>query len=251
MVSDSTSTAPTTTTISYLPECWETIFNFIITNDDDNHSNFYPLNSSQQIKRKRTSLIKSSKQMTSSTSSHIPKYDHNSRNNHYLNSLSLVSKQFLSITIRLRFSYTVYVATRPFLCHLFERFTNLTSLNLSKYRCDLDKFLREISSFPSLNITPLNISNQHNFPANGLRAFSQNITTLTSFNCSKILLDNRHLLLIANWFRFLKELNLSHTLISPYTNYINEIHCLLSKCRCIQHLDLNHTYFLKDQHVAE
>ncbi|KEH25433.1 putative leucine-rich repeat domain, L domain-containing protein [Medicago truncatula] len=248
MVSDSTSTAPTTTTISYLPdECWETIFNFIITGDDNNHSYFYPLNPSQQIKRKRTSLIKSSQKISSSTYSHIPNYDHNSRNNHYLNSLSLVSKQFLSITSRLRFSYTFYDASRTFLCRIFERFTNLNSLNLSNYHCDLDKFLREISTFPSLNITSLNISDQCNFPAYGLRAFAQNITILTSLNCSNTFLGKGGLLLIANCFPLLKELNLGHN----DTSYINEFHYLLSKCRCIQHLDLNGIYFLNDLHVAE
>jgi len=243
MVSNSTST----TTISYLPdECLESIFKLVIIDDDNKHRYFYPLNSSKQIKRKRILLFQSSQQITSSTYSDIPKYEHN---DHYLNSLSLVSKQFLSITRRLRLSYTLYFSTRPFLCHLFEKFTNLNSLNLSYYHCsDLDKFLQEIANFPSLNITSLNISNKGIFfPTNGLQVFSKNIKTLTSLNCSGTFPGKRGLLLIANCFPLLKELNFGHT----YNNYINEFHCLLSTCRYIQHLDLNHIYFLNDLHVAE
>jgi hypothetical protein len=166
---------------------------------------------------------------------------------HYLNSLSLVSKQFLSVTNGLLFSLTVYNSTLPFLDRLFERFTNVNFLNLSRYKCDLDMLLCKISRFP-LNITSLNISNILVFPANGLRAFSQKITTLTSLNASDIhSLKSSHLLFIADCFPLLKQLNLGKSLRKSHTY---AIHSLLSKCH-LQHLELDRSDFLNDQHVAQ
>ncbi|CAK8537878.1 unnamed protein product [Lathyrus sativus] len=49
--------------------------------------------------------------------------------NRYLNSLSLVSKQFLSITNRLRFSAAIGSKILSFIHFLFHRFPNITSLN--------------------------------------------------------------------------------------------------------------------------
>jgi hypothetical protein len=109
-----------------------------------------------------------------------------------LNSLSLVSKQFLSVTNSILFSFTISDQTCPFLDRLFERFTNLNSLNIWHYNCDLDMLLCKVPRFP-LNITSLKIS----------------------------------------------------------TNQTDAIHSLISKFRCLQHLDLeNNYYYLNDKHVA-
>ncbi|AES73923.2 F-box/LRR protein [Medicago truncatula] len=152
--------------------CWESIFKFIINNDDD---------------------------------------EENNRRN--LNSLSIVSKQFLSITHRFRFSLNVY---HPKELRSLKRYTNLNSLNLARYynyHTDIDQFLRKISRFP-LKLTSLNLSKQLTFPTNGLRVFSQKITTLTSLTCSHIdayrSLNSSHLLLIAECFPLLEELDLSY-----------------------------------------
>lgn len=108
-------------------------------------------------------------------------------NNCYLKYVSLVSKKFPAITNSIRFSLTIRKETRPFLTPIFHRFPNLTSLDLSRfrgnYRVDRNTFLTEISCYP-LNITLLNFANSALIPLNGLRAFSQNTTTLTSLNCS-------------------------------------------------------------------
>jgi len=53
--------------------------------------------------------------------------------NRYLGSLSLVSKQFFSITNRFRFSITTSDLTSDCLSQLSQRFPNLTSLNLNPY----------------------------------------------------------------------------------------------------------------------
>ncbi|XP_058741958.1 uncharacterized protein LOC131614379 [Vicia villosa] len=123
----------------------------------------------------------------------------------HLKSLSLVSKQLLSITNRLRSSLTIYNPT----CQFFRRFSNIVSLDLSYYDGDLDDLLVGISHFP-LKITSLNISNKLKIPTKGLGVFSKNITTLTSLVCSNIAtLYYTHMLFIAECFPLLEELDLS------------------------------------------
>lgn len=117
---------------------------------------------------------------------------YNDNKHSYLESLSLVSKQFLSITNSLRFSLTICHPTLPSLPRLFNRFPNLTSLDLTRFtRCfsqksDLDALLCQISTFPLNNIKSINLSNQSTIPSNGLRALSEKCTSLTSLTCSNI-----------------------------------------------------------------
>ncbi|XP_058729239.1 F-box/LRR-repeat protein 3-like [Vicia villosa] len=149
-----------------LDECWECIFKFLINHDIE--------------------------------------YSH--RRYVHLKPLSIVSKQFLSVTNRLRSSLTVYNPA----CQFFHRFSNIASLDLSYYvGGDLDDLLVQISRFP-LKITSLNISNQLKIPTKGLRVFSKNITTLTSLVCSNIAtLYYTHMLFIADCFPLLQELDFS------------------------------------------
>lgn len=142
--------------------------------------------------------------------------ENNNRRN--LSSLSTVSKRFLSITGRLRFSLTLVNPTPPFLLSLFKRFTHLNFLDLSRYLGNnLDDLLCQISDFPSFKIISLKLPNVGNrFPANGLRAFSQNITTLTSFTCSGFV----NLFLIAECFPLLDDLDLR---LKYPLNYISMI----------------------------
>ncbi|KAK2439809.1 F-box/LRR-repeat protein [Trifolium repens] len=164
----------------YLPdECWECIFMFL--NDDD-------------------------------------------RDRRYLKSLSLVSKRFLFLTNRVRLTLKFRHPTVGFISRYFQRFPNLTSLDLSYCfnSTTLNNLLRNISAFP-LNITSLNLSNQI-FPSDGLRYFSQNITTLTSLKCSNMLsISNTDLLLIADCFPLLQQLDLSNPAIFDY-NTLSGIH---------------------------
>ncbi|KEH20627.1 putative leucine-rich repeat domain, L domain-containing protein [Medicago truncatula] len=106
--------------------------------------------------------------------------DDDNHKQRYMESLSVSSKHFLSVTNRHKFSLTISDQTLPSLPRLFQRFTNLTSLDFKRFCGDLDTLLCQISSFP-LNLTSLNLSNHPIIPQNGLRVFSQNITTLTSF----------------------------------------------------------------------
>ncbi|KAK2350029.1 F-box/LRR-repeat protein [Trifolium repens] len=152
--------------------------------------------------------------------------DDDCNNNRYWKSLSLVSKQFLSITNRLLFSLTIHVLEERRCSGLFKRFTNLNSLNLRGYN-DLGKLLCKISHFP-LKLTSLHISYQDAFPANGLRAFSQKITTLTSLTCYKLYsLNSLDLFLIAECFPLLEQLDLSYpSRCTNYSSYVDGVETL-------------------------
>ncbi|GAU28312.1 hypothetical protein TSUD_256400 [Trifolium subterraneum] len=138
--------------------------------------------------------------------------------NRSMESLSVVSKQFLSITNRLRFSFTLGYRTVPFLPLLFGRFTNLTSLNLTSFYCNLNGLLRQISCFP-LKLTSLSLSNHNNIPTDGMRAFSKKIKTLTSLTCSNMKsINSTDIFLISDCFPLLEVLDLS----DPYHCEENE-----------------------------
>jgi len=165
-----------------------------------------------------------------------------------LKTLSLDSKQFLSITNPLLFSLTVDNRLRPLLPRLFHRFTNLTSLVLARNCRDIDQLLSEISCFP-LNLTSLDISNQPTIPAIGLRAFSQNITTLTSLTCSHVKsINSSDLFLIAECFPLLEELDLSYPSNYKFknrSNFLNGLETLslalskLTRINLSEHHDIN------------
>jgi hypothetical protein len=146
-----------------------------------------------------------------------------------LEQLSVVSKQFLSITSSLQFSITITDQAIPFLPRLFQRFPNLTSLIItisSKQQKeegddDFNALLTEISAFPLSNIKSLYLSNLNTkIPIDGLRALSKKMKNLTSLTCSKILSIHRNdLFTVADCFSLLEELNLSffHNLSQVYS----------------------------------
>ncbi|KAK2351247.1 F-box/LRR-repeat protein [Trifolium repens] len=149
----------------------------------------------------------------------------NDDNHRYLEPLSVVSKQFLSITNCLQFSVTVTDQAVPFIPRLFQRFPNLTSLNVTisskRKECDFNALLIEISTFPLSNIKSLHLSNLNSkIPKLGLQALSKKMKNLTSLTCSKILgIGRKHLLLIAYSFPLLEELNLSFPIFSISRKY--------------------------------
>ncbi|XP_039683844.1 uncharacterized protein [Medicago truncatula] len=136
----------------------------------------------------------------------------NDNNKSCLNSLSLVSKQFLSITNSLLFSLRVKVKTRPFLPILFERFTNLNTLDLTYFYDDhnLDDLLCQISIFP-LKLKSLKLPFGCRFPAYGLQVFLQTITTLNSLTCCAADFCDMDLSPIVDCFPLLEHLELCNT----------------------------------------
>ncbi|AES86896.1 hypothetical protein MTR_4g016660 [Medicago truncatula] len=151
-------------------------------------------------------------------------------------SLSGVSKQFLSITNSLRFSVTITDRTIPFIPLLFERFPNVTSLNItlsSRVLNVLNTLLILISTL-TLNIKSLALYHPIKLPTKGLRAFSQKMKNLTSITCYRIASEvyQSHLFFFADWFPFLDELMLTD-LGYPPTYYNNNRLLALPKLRKI------------------
>jgi len=202
----STKTIDATNSYLYLPdECWESVFRFLI-NDDDNQQ--------------------------------------------YLKSLSVVSKQLLSIANSFKSSLTVHNPTRPLLHHLLQRFANITSLDLSCYKGDVNKLIHQISRLP-MKVTSLNLSNQPNVPTDGLHAFSQKITTLTSLTCSNIhSIDSTDLFLIAHCFPLLEELDLGHPgEFGNYKSLLDAIKALSLALSKLRKVNLSRHCYLNDQSI--
>ncbi|XP_058776393.1 uncharacterized protein LOC131650708 [Vicia villosa] len=129
--------------------------------------------------------------------------------------LSVVSKQFLSITNRLRSSLTITDETIPYLPRLFHRYPNLTSVDLTRLSQarDLGAILTQISTF-SIDLRSLSCNS---FAANGFLALSKTMKNLTSFSFTPLFPSTRRMgnikkndfLFILHCFPLLDNLNLS------------------------------------------
>ncbi|PNX59852.1 putative F-box/LRR protein, partial [Trifolium pratense] len=92
---------------------------------------------------------------------------------HYLETLSLVSKQLLSITNTFVYSFKLINPSSSLpISRIFNRFPNLTSLDLSTYRgrADLNALISRIPPPSFSRLTSLNLSNNPIIPTLGLRS---------------------------------------------------------------------------------
>ena len=138
---------------------------------------------------------------------------------HHFLQLSVVSKQFLSITNCLKLSLTICTQAHPFLLRLLHRFTNLTSLNFTFTRNDVFSLRRGT------------------IIADGLKNFfPKKITTLTSLICSKFYyLDRSELVFISYCFPNLQLLDLNNSCCISEEGMAH----LLRRCCNIIHLNLS------------
>jgi hypothetical protein len=149
--------------------------------------------------------------------------------NRHLNYLSFVSKQFLSITNRLRlhFSLTICHPTRPFLFRLFQRFPNLTSLDLPPSKGDGFCWISSLASSIRMKFTQTNsVHNSNSF------AVSPRLKSLYLANNS--CLRDESIEMFASIFPNLRLLDLSFSY-----NISEEGICqVLKRCSEIRHLNL-------------
>ncbi|AES86604.1 F-box protein [Medicago truncatula] len=145
---------------------------------------------------------------------------------HYtFKSLSIVSKQLLSITNNLRFSIKITQQTIPFIPQIFQRFSNVTSLNLTSTNLNYfsqcnrpNTLLTQISTFP-LVLRSLILSNFYKIPKDGFRALSKKMKNLTSLTCSEFFwINKKDIFFIVDCFPLLEELVLKETDCSDYTS---------------------------------
>ncbi|XP_050915232.1 F-box/LRR-repeat protein 3-like [Lathyrus oleraceus] len=174
-------------------------------------------------------------------------------------SLSLVSKQFLSITNRIIFSRRIYY---PHLCYLprfFHRFSNLNFLHLSfisesgDLDCshDLDHAaialaLRDRPTLKSLNISWIELIDANYITSHYIDSFAS-LKSLNSlqFRCSRISDD-----LLYSIAR--EGLPLKTFVLQDCNGYsYHGIYALLSKCHEIQHLVLQDVDFLTNHQFSQ
>ncbi|MED6119448.1 hypothetical protein PIB30_012088 [Stylosanthes scabra] len=165
---------------------------------------------------------------------------------HDLESLSLVSRHFLSLTNRIRTHLTISDHLPPLLPALLRRFTNLTSIKLPppNFTGDIDALLSQIASFGLPFLHSLDISHQRTFPSHGLRQFSKKFPTLKSLICSHTRPD---LVLIAECFPNLEEIDLSHISVSSDADL--QVKALASGLKKLRKVDISGTYFLQDSSI--
>ncbi|KAK2440052.1 F-box/LRR-repeat protein [Trifolium repens] len=180
------------------------------------------------------------------------KCDDKEERNHYLETLSLVSKQLLSITNQ--FVYSFKLISNPSsspISRLFNRFPNLTSLDLSAFRQggDLNALLSRIPPRSFSNITSLNLSNHPTFPTLGLRSIIiPNNNRLTSLICSNIAsLKFTDITFIADSFPFLQHLDLSFPGgggVSDGRDYDNAMNLLAQKLSKLRSVHLSGNFYI-------
>ena len=103
----------------------------------------------------------------------------------------------------------------------------------------------QISCFP-LNLSSLNLSHHPIIPAE-LRAFSQNITTLTSLTCSRMdSINSNDLLLIAECFPLLEELDLSYPRKLEDYSFLNGVETLSLTLFKLTKINLSGHYYMND-----
>jgi len=177
--------------------------------------------------------------------------------NHCLETLSLVSKQFLSISNRFVYSMALFYNTSPLTRH-FQRFPKLTSLDLSCFRGDLNALLSWIP--PSVSLTSLNLSNRLTFPTLGLLTILKKTaisSTLTSLTCSNIVfLYHTDISFISHSFPFLQQLDISF----PKTitgngydtdTYNNALKALTQKLSKLCKVNLSGNFYIDDSLFLE
>ncbi|KAG5008788.1 hypothetical protein AAZX31_07G024800 [Glycine max] len=163
----------------------------------------------------------------------------------HLESLSLVCKQFLSITNRLQFSLTIYDPTIPLLPRLLLRFPRLRILDFSHLNGHHEALLHQISQ-SRLDLDLLNLSNQKTLSVDGLRELGSNMKNLRVLICSNIgSLRDSHLVVIAYCFPFLEELDISFPLDSQASDF--GVLRLSSMLENLRKINISGNYLITDK----
>ncbi|KAJ1410063.1 Leucine-rich repeat, cysteine-containing subtype [Sesbania bispinosa] len=162
-----------------------------------------------------------------------------------LESVSMVCKQFLSISNRLLFSLTIYDPTILLLPQLLLRFSRLKIIDLSHFNGELEGLPHQISQ-SGLDLDLLNLSNQRKLPVDGLRELGSKMTNLRVLICSNIgSLHDSHLVVIAYCFPFLEELDISFPLDSQASDF--GILRLSSMLENLRKIDLSGNHLITDK----
>ncbi|XP_058734085.1 SCF E3 ubiquitin ligase complex F-box protein grrA-like [Vicia villosa] len=211
----------------YLPDnCWEHVFTFLIEPVD-------PLDLFALPRNPRCNRVL---------------IENEDRNNFIFQSLSLVSKQFLSIINTIIFSIRVYHPQLCLLPRFFHRFSNLNSLDLWFRSRDLHAgvalALRD-RPLKSLSISWIELMDANYITSCYIDSFLS-LKSLNSLEFYRSRISDELLYAIAR-----EGLPLNKFLLERCMGYsYHGIYDLLSKCHGIQHLGLQGVDFLNNHHVS-
>ncbi|CAL5210465.1 unnamed protein product [Lathyrus oleraceus] len=168
------------------------------------------------------------------------------------NSLSLVSKHFLSITNRLLLSITVFSPPPSLLSRIFQRFSSLNSLDLWFDPCNLDAgialALRDRATLKSLSIFMIKLNDAKYLDIDVTAMYIDSFMSLKGLNCLNLCNSKISDDLLYSIAR--EPLPLKRFVIKHCTGYTyNGIYSLLSNCQSIQHLGFQDDDFLDNDHV--
>ncbi|XP_058215166.1 uncharacterized protein LOC131326400 [Rhododendron vialii] len=129
-------------------------------------------------------------------------------------SISLVSKQFLSISNRVKLSLNVHDETLPLLPNLLRRFQLIKSIVINTYNHqDIDGVVHQISQSGFLNLQAIKFWCTSVPPRDGFKALALNKNiknNLKVLDCSRLIsMQDKDLVLIADSFPELEELRIS------------------------------------------
>lgn len=138
---------------------------------------------------------------------------------HHLESLSIVCKQFLSITNNLRTNLRITELTIPVLPRIYSRFRQLKRIDLRNFNGVIDNLLIQIAK-SGLEIESLDISDRKTIPVAGLKVLGSSLRNFRVFHCSNIgFLKDDDLVVIAKAFPNLEELDISYPKNDIVCNY--------------------------------
>lgn len=183
----------------------------------------------------------------------LKKLDHHS----HFQSLSLVSKSFLSLTNRLRLEFTLTNPTillHGSISNFLNRFHNLKTLYFSKFKGNLDAILDTLFD-SKLNIEYLDVSNQEKLPV-----LRNNMRNLKVFKCANLCcLSDTDLVSISVMLPFLEELDISYPNNSKFDSNLQleeftvtdvGIEALCSSLRKLRRLNISGNHFITDRSVV-
>ncbi|CAO2817973.1 unnamed protein product [Amaranthus hypochondriacus] len=179
----------------------------------------------------------------------------------YLESLSLVSKTFFSITNRLKQTLIISDTTTHFLPKFFHRFPNLKHISLCNFRGEPSSILQLISH-ANFQLESLDLSNQPNFPSKSI--LEMPISCLSSIKLLKLhnlrVLNDYDLGVISQLMTNLEDLDVSEPNDDCYVGDVeivggglgitdDGIDLLASKLTNLRKVNLSGNYFISDKSV--
>ncbi|KAI8570329.1 hypothetical protein RHMOL_Rhmol01G0026000 [Rhododendron molle] len=131
-----------------------------------------------------------------------------------LDSISLVSKRFLSLSNRVKDCFHVYDEAIPLLPNLLRRFRQIETIVLNTYAPkDIDGLVDQISRYGVSNLQAITFSGFTEPPRDGFKALALNKNiknNLKVLDCSRLIsMQDKDLVLIADLFPCLEELRIT------------------------------------------